>query len=287
MPVKSSVTYLNHMGDDLFVVNRARTSFDRKSEWEFKGFDDFASEDAFEAFVGATYATVQGGHTPADFMSALYLSDRDKSLIRFLYRGLPTKEFEALLARIVSCTSPQEAFTLFTQIKKISTHFKPFTHPQISLHIEAPLAVYNQLRTHEIGLTVSSVSYRYIQPSDWYSPDTFRAAVKDVKQGSGGEVAIPEDVRQVFEESITRSFEDYGYLTKEGGLCNEQARMVLPSATMTTWDWTGSLYAFANVCKQRLDPHAQRETQEVAEQIAEIIRPLFPFCWPVLMGENV
>lgn len=287
MPVKSSVTYLNHMGDDLFVVNRARTSFDRKSEWEAKPLEFFDSEAAFDAFANAVNATIRGGRGFDDFMTALYLSDRDKALIRFLYRGLPTGEFDALLERMEEKLSRQEAFAIYTQIRKISTHFKPFTHPQITLHLEAPLAVYNQLRTHEIGLTVSSVSYRYIKPSDWYSPDTFRAAVKDVKQGSGGEVALPEDVRHVYEESITRSFEDYAYLTGEGGLCNEQARMVLPSATMTTWDWTGSLYAFSRVCTQRLDPHAQRETQEVAEQIAKIIRPLFPFCWPVLMGENV
>ena len=29
--------YINHMGDDLTVVNAARVSFDKESDWEFNG----------------------------------------------------------------------------------------------------------------------------------------------------------------------------------------------------------------------------------------------------------
>ena len=31
------VEYINHMGDDLTVVNAARVSFDKESDWEFNG----------------------------------------------------------------------------------------------------------------------------------------------------------------------------------------------------------------------------------------------------------
>lgn len=37
------VTYLNHMGDDLSVVNAARVSFDKESDWEY-GFSDAEGE---------------------------------------------------------------------------------------------------------------------------------------------------------------------------------------------------------------------------------------------------
>lgn len=62
--------------------------------------------------------------------------------------------------------------------------------------------------------------------------------------------------------------------------------MVLPQNTMTEWIWTGSLYAFARVCNLRLDSHAQSETQEVAKMISDIIQPLFPVSWSVLVPNN-
>ena len=65
----------------------------------------------------------------------------------------------------------------------------------------------------------------------------------------------------------------------ELGVCPEQARMVLPQATYTEWIWTGSLLAFSRMCKLRLDSHTQKETQEVAQMISDIIKPLFPVSW--------
>jgi thymidylate synthase (FAD) len=70
------------------------------------------------------------------------------------------------------------------------------------------------------------------------------------------------------------------------GVCPEQARMVLPQSMMTEWYWSGSLYAFARVCKLRLDPHAQKETREVAQWIAEHSIKLFPVSWPALMNND-
>jgi thymidylate synthase ThyX len=40
---------------------------------------------------------------------------------------------------------------------------------------------------------------------------------------------------------------------------------------------------FCRVCRERLAPGAQQETREVAEQIAEIVAPLFPVSWSALM----
>jgi len=52
----------------------------------------------------------------------------------------------------------------------------------------------------------------------------------------------------------------------------------------TEWYWTGNLYSFANVYIQRTDSHAQKEVQEVAHQIGEIVKPLFPVSWASLVG---
>jgi thymidylate synthase (FAD) len=71
-----------------------------------------------------------------------------------------------------------------------------------------------------------------------------------------------------------------------GGMCPEQARFMLPQGTEVSWYWTGSIAAFARFVKQRLDPHAQVEIQNLAKQVSTIIKPMFPVSWEALAGEN-
>ena len=77
----------------------------------------------------------------------------------------------------------------------------------------------------------------------------------------------------------------YDYLLSLG-VAPEQARMVLPQSMMTSWWWSGSLDAFAKMCKLRLGPDAQAETREVAIQIAEYMIDLFPVSWEALMEND-
>jgi thymidylate synthase (FAD) len=69
----------------------------------------------------------------------------------------------------------------------------------------------------------------------------------------------------------------------DAGVCAEQARMVLPQNTMTEWIWSGTLFAFAKMCKLRLDAHTQRETQEIAQCVSDLATYLYPVSWKALM----
>jgi len=60
--------------------------------------------------------------------------------------------------------------------------------------------------------------------------------------------------------------------------------MILPQNMMTEWIWSGSLLAFARVCKLRLDPHTQKETQEVAKKINAYCKAYFPEAWDALIN---
>ena len=51
---------------------------------------------------------------------------------------------------------------------------------------------------------------------------------------------------------------------------------MLPMSLLTEWLWTGSLYAFIRICKERLAPDAQSETRAVAEGIYGSLREYFP-----------
>lgn len=70
-----------------------------------------------------------------------------------------------------------------------------------------------------------------------------------------------------------------------GGYPAEQARMVLPQSTMTEWYWSGSLDAFADMCKLRCKDDTQYETRLVADQISKEMKQLFPVSWVALVGE--
>ena len=61
-------TYIDHMGTDLSVVNAAKVSFGKRSEWE-------------------------GGSHP-DFDKPKHLSKKDQGLIQFLARGCTSGDWE-------------------------------------------------------------------------------------------------------------------------------------------------------------------------------------------------
>ena len=68
------------------------------------------------------------------------------------------------------------------------------------------------------------------------------------------------------------------------GIAPEQARMVLPQSMYTSYYVTGSLAAWARMYRQRIDPHAQVEIQDLAKLVGGIIEPLFPISWHTLVN---
>jgi thymidylate synthase (FAD) len=133
----------------------------------------------------------------------------------------------------------------------------------------------------------NEVSYRYVEASTaFWEPTEFRRDGK-IKQGSSKKRLSGRrylKAKEVYDESLNNSIASYEALLHLG-VSKEQARSVLPVAIETEWYWTGSLLAFARVCKLRLDPHAQAETREVAKEISDQIRVFFPDSWGALIGD--
>ena len=160
-------------------------------------------------------------------------------------------------------------------------HWTPFAHCQITLRVKAPIFVARQLVKHQIGLVWNEVSRRYVDdtPEFWW-PDEWRLRAENVKQGSSEET-LPVSRADTFGVE-QRTLGLYNDLLR-AGVAPEMARIVLPLNVYTEWYWTGSLMAFARVCKQRLDPHAQKETRDIAQMIANICAEKFPASWAVLL----
>lgn len=226
--VKQQATLVDFMGTDLSVVNAARVSFDKQSEWD--------------------WAEINGSDEPV-------LSDKDKKLIKYLAKH---------------------------------NHWSPFSHAVASFRVKAPIFVARQLAKHQVGFSWNETSRRYVDSEpEFYIPEVWRKRAENVKQGSSN---VPVDVEirakdyseNIPYDAVEIAYEAYTRILALG-VCPEQARMVLPQNTMTEWIWTGSLYGWARMCKLRLDPHTQLETQEIATYISEQLKEIFPVSWPVLM----
>ena len=164
-------------------------------------------------------------------------------------------------------------------------HWTPFAHCFLSFRIKAPIFVARQLVKHQVGLAWNEVSRRYVDDEpEFYFPDKWRGKPINAKQGSDGILEKQQYWTDVFQIELEILLNLY---TKaiEKGMAPEQARMILPQNTMTEWVWSGSLMAFARVCKLRLDEHAQQETREVAEQIEKHVPAEFYYSWQALLNQ--
>ena len=169
-------------------------------------------------------------------------------------------------------------------------HWSPFAHAQACFRVKAPIFVARQLVKHQVGGVWNEVSRRYVDDEpEFFLPDSWRARAENVKQGSSQSQFIDvfeygdDYTANIPEDAVEICLEAYKRLLHKG-VAPEQARMVLPQNTMTEWWWTGSLMFWARVCKQRLDAHAQAETQEIAQMINKHMEGLFPHSWKALMG---
>lgn len=172
-------------------------------------------------------------------------------------------------------------------------HWSPLAHTAVTIRVKAPIFMARQFVKHQIGLVWNEESRRYIDDTpEFYVPEVFRGRPVNAKQGSSEDIVDTAWWRhaenyysvseRVAEHSLS-SVELYEDMLL-AGVAPEQARMVLPQNVMTNWVWTGSLVAFARVCKLRLDSHAQKEAQELGELIHDVVAPLYPVSWNALMN---
>ena len=168
-------------------------------------------------------------------------------------------------------------------------HISPFGHAFASFRAKAPIFVARHLVKTKF-LRWNEISRRYVDDEpEFYVPGVWRGRSADKKQGSNADETIDtayydrDDGYNTWDgDAISVSLEAYQKMLKLG-VAPEQARMVLPQSTMTEWYWSGSLDAFADMCRLRCAPDTQYETRLVADQISAKMSELFPVSWGCLM----
>jgi thymidylate synthase (FAD) len=215
--------YVQHVGTDLTVVNAARVSFDKESEW-------FFDEDT--------------GQNELDL--------RDTKLIKYLANN---------------------------------GHWTPFSHCFVTLRETVPIFVARQRFKHMVGFSYNEVSRRYVADTPAvFTPDEWRKAASNKKQGSSDESFTGATGKWIEERYSTLMDDAIGLYESliSTGVAPEQARMVLPQSSYTSYYVSGSLAAWSRAYRLRSDPHAQKEIQDLAQMWYTLIQPLFPVSWAAL-----
>lgn len=168
-------------------------------------------------------------------------------------------------------------------------HISPFFHPQIRFRIKMPIFVAREWYRHTIGLARNEVSRRYVDSDpEFWMPQEFRERAPNLKQGSKlTSIAENENMIAVVSSYNEQALAFYKSMLKDG-VCPEQARAVLPQSMYTEFIETGSLAAYARICKLRTDSHAQLEIQEYANAVSILIKnhTNLKVSWNALFPEN-
>jgi len=239
------VTYIDHMGSDLSVVNAARVSFGKKSEYIYSRVD-----------------------TNGPLEKALH--QRDVKLIRYLAKhkhispfGHAFASFHVKAPVFVARQLVKHKFLRWNEISRRYVDEKPeFYVPDVwrkrsedkkqGSSDEAVDMLYWLVVDHELSIEGhTQYDSMKARPDEWTS-------------------FVNEKALELYDAMINSD------------VAPEQARMVLPQSMMTEWYWSGSLDAFADMCHLRCKPDTQAETREVAEKIEDLMMNRFPVSWEAL-----
>lgn len=238
--------YVDHMGDDLRVVNAARVSFDKES--------DYIYEDREEVDIEAR--RVMSWKEPVG------ITEKDKKLIAYLARHGHWTPFSHVQITL------RETVPIFIARQRFK-HMVGFTYNEVSRRYvddEPEFFVPDEWRGRPKNAK---------QGSD--------GNVKFSTTHYPGDGACKAD--EWYEYLVEEADALYGALLSEG-VAPEQARMVLPQSMMTSYYVTGSLAAWARAYNLRVDSHAQKEIQDLAKKWDEVIAPICPVSWKALVGDH-
>ena len=158
-------------------------------------------------------------------------------------------------------------------------HTSPLEMCEVKFHIKLPIFIMRQLVRHRMA-NLNEYSGRYsIMSDEFYLPEADYLQKQSTTNNQGREEVIPNKGLLQFEFNRIYDGAQIAYenlLNHE--LTKEVARAVLPVANYTECIWKIDLHNFFHFVKLRADKHAQREIQDYANAMYELVKPKFPLC---------
>lgn len=166
-------------------------------------------------------------------------------------------------------------------------HNSPFFHPQIRFRLKMPIFVAREWFRHTIGFARNEVSRRYVDSDvECYMPSAEMIRERDANKKQGSKSTAVENseyVKEYITDATNAAVDTYNKLLSEN-VAPEVARMILPQSMYTEFIETGSLFAYARLCKLRLGPDAQYEIRLYAQVLSSLLEKAFPVSWAALMN---
>ena len=166
----------------------------------------------------------------------------------------------------------------------LDTGTQPPEMVDFKFHIKMPIYIARQHMRHRTA-SINELSARYsVVPRDYYEPDVMRAQSVVNRQGSEGEVDVPDELAQKVNKHLGNSFDVY---EDESGCCREQSRGNLPQSTYTEFYWKINLHNLLHYLHLRMEPGAQQEIREYANAIYDLIKDLLPITMEAFMDFRI
>lgn len=240
------VTLIDKMGSDLTVVNSARVSFNKESDWEK---DTKNSVHCETCDCHQEYAKGFGYCYPK-------LSEKDQKLISYLAK--------------------HNHFTPFTHVQ-ITLRLKMpiFVARQFTKHQVG-------FTTNEVSRRYVDEPPEFYTPDVWRKrAENKKQGSSDEVLGMVEEA----DANAEYANFIEMCQFTYKYLL-DMKIAPEMARMILPQSMYTEMYTTASLVGWARMYKLRTDGHAQSEITDLAKMVGDIISgiPELEHSWKALTG---
>lgn len=183
-------------------------------------------------------------------------------------------------------------------------HWSPFEHGMATFEMECSKAIGIQLVRHR-SFTFQEFSQRYqdvrkISEEGMFEPIELRKQATDNRQSSEGvfdpmlhvgtvmngltDKVLELPASEMIEDFLLGAEHLYETLI-EAGVAREQARLVLPMATTTRIYMTGTIRSWIHFLDIRDDSHAQKEIQQIAQQIKAILIKELPIISKALNWE--
>lgn len=188
--------------------------------------------------------------------------------------GMTAEESIVYMARVSSPNQrTEDAEKLLTYLVKHG-HWSPFDMVDMTVKLETSRAIMAQILRHwSFRFQEFSQRYSAVETGiDWRHVEA-REKGSSNRQGS---LQVQENTSRSMQHKCQQAESDYQSLMSVDGIAPECARMILPMATPTQAYMKGSVRSWMTYFWQRLDPHAQKEHRELAEQMFKIFKQEFP-----------
>lgn len=200
-----------------------------------------------------------------------------------------TSNPEELLAYMARVSNPENQnkpadFLIKYLIK--NKHWSPFEMVNLCVEINTTRDVARQILRHR-SFSFQEFSQRYADVTLLEKAHPREARLQDTKNRQSSLESSDDFLKRSWEDAqetvLIHALDTYQWALRQG-IAKEVARSVLPEGlTMSRMYMNGTLRSWLHFLNLRSGNGTQKETQEVAQMIKEIIEPLFPISWKALM----